>query len=69
MRIQTARIYYRGQPCPRQIEITEGEGATSPRAVSSSIPKEVPSAMGQPQERGREAIPRETITSALNTHS
>ena len=50
-------------------EITEREGATSPRAVSSSISKEVPSAMGYPQECGREAIPGEVITSALNTHS
>ena len=47
-KVQTARIYCRGQPCPRQAEITEGESVTPPRAVSSSIPKEIPSAVGQP---------------------
>ena len=45
-RIQTARIYCRGQLCPRQIKITERESATPPEAVSSSIPKEVSSAVG-----------------------
>ena len=35
-------------PCPRQIKITEGESATSPEAIPFSIPKEVPSPMGQP---------------------
>ena len=47
-RIQTARIYCQRRPCPQQIKITEGESATLPEAVSSSIPKEVPSAVGQP---------------------
>ena len=35
-------------PCPRQIKITEGESATSPKAIPLSIPKKVPSPMGQP---------------------
>ena len=35
-------------PCPRQIKITEGESTTSPEAIPLSIPKEVPSPMGQP---------------------
>ena len=46
--IQTARIYCRGRPCPWQTKITEGESATLPEAVPSSIPKEVPSPMAQP---------------------
>ena len=46
--IQIARIYCRGRPCPRQTKIIEGENATSPEAVPSSILKEVPSPMGQP---------------------
>ena len=67
--IQTARIYCRGRPCPQQTKITERQSATPPEAVPLSIPKEVLSAMGQPQERGREAIPREAITSVLNAYS
>ena len=35
-------------PCPRQIKITEGESTTSPETIPLSIPKEVPSPMGQP---------------------
>ena len=31
-----------------QTEITEGEDATSPEAVPSRIPKEIPNPMGQP---------------------
>ena len=46
--IQTARIYCRERPCPRQTKITEGESATLQEAVPSSIPKEVPSLVGQP---------------------
>ena len=34
-----------------------------------SIPKEVPSPMGQPWEHDRKAIPGEVVTSVLNTHS
>ena len=35
-------------PCPRQIKITEGESAASPKAIPLSIPKKVSSPMGQP---------------------
>ena len=34
-------------PCPRQIKITEGESATPPEAVPSSILKEVSNPVGQ----------------------
>ena len=34
--------------CPRQTKITERESTTLPEAAPSSIPKEVPSLMGQP---------------------
>ena len=44
--IQTARIYCRRRPCPWQTKITEGESATPPEAVPSSIPKEVSSPVG-----------------------
>ena len=47
-RIQTARIYCWGRPCPQQTKITEGESVIPPEAVPSSIPKEVPSLVGQP---------------------
>ena len=47
-RIQTARVYCRGRPCPQQTKITEGERATPLEVVSSSIPKEIPSAVSQP---------------------
>ena len=46
--IQTAKIYCRGRPCPRQTKITEGEGATSLETVPSRIPKEIPNPMGHP---------------------
>ena len=46
--IQTARIYCRERRCPRQTKITEGESATPPKAVPSSIPKKVSSPVGQP---------------------
>ena len=45
---QTTRMYYRGRPYPRQTKITEGEIATPLEAFPSSIPKEVPSPVGQP---------------------
>ena len=45
--IQTTRVYCRGRPCPWQTKITEGEGATSPEAIPSRIPKEIPTLMGQ----------------------
>ena len=44
--IQTARIYCQGRPCPRQTKITEGESATPPEIVPTSILKEIPSPVG-----------------------
>ena len=67
--IQTAIMYCRGRPCPRQAKITGEEGATSPEAIPLRIPKEIPSPTGQPQEHGRKATPGEAVTSVLNTHS
>ena len=41
-------VLSRPKSCPRQTKITEGKSATPPEAVLLSIPKEVPSPVGQP---------------------
>ena len=68
-KVQIAGRRCRGQSCPRQTKITEGEGSTPPRAVSQSVPRESTSAMRQPWEYSGGAVPGQAITSALNTHS
>ena len=54
--IQTARMYCRGQPYPRQAKITGEEGATLPEAIPLRISKEIPT-LG------------EAVISVLNTHN
>ena len=44
--IQTARMYCRGRPCPRQAKIMGEKAATSPEDIHSRITKEIPSHMG-----------------------
>ena len=42
-------------------KLRKGEGAASPKAVSSRIPKEIPSPIGQSQEHGRKK-PQEKLS-------
>ena len=44
--IQTAKMYCRGQPCPRQAIIMGEKAATSPENIYSRMFKEIPSHMG-----------------------
>ena len=55
-KVQTAKRRCRWQSCSRQIEITEGESGTPPRAVSQTVPRESTSAMRQPWEYSGRAI-------------
>ena len=44
--IQTARMYCRGRPYPRQAKIMGEKAATSPEDIYSRMFKEIPSHMG-----------------------
>ena len=63
--IQTARMYCRGQPCPRQAKIMGEKAAMSPKDIHSRITKEIPSHRGI----GGEAAPEKAVTSVLNAHN
>ena len=56
-KVQIAKGRCRGQSCPWQTKIMEGESGTPPRAVSQSVPRERTSVMRQSWEYSGGAIP------------